>query len=50
MLFYTDLSIYDSTALVDPGRFFSFLIYTQSVVSFDGGSVATYTHINTNTE
>jgi hypothetical protein len=31
------LSIYGSTALVDLGRFFSFLIYTQSVGLLEGG-------------
>jgi hypothetical protein len=46
------LSIYGSTALVDLGRIFSFLIYTQSVL--DGGSArrkaAVYTQKNANTE
>jgi hypothetical protein len=49
------LSIYGSTALVDFGRFFSFLIYTQSVGLLGrGGSdprkACTYTQNNTNTE
>jgi hypothetical protein len=47
------LSIYGSTALVDLGRCFSFLIYTQSVDSLDGRSArfkaATYTQNNINT-
>jgi hypothetical protein len=41
------LSIYGSTALVDLGRFFSFLIYTQSIGHLERGSArhkaATYT-------
>jgi hypothetical protein len=45
------LSIYLS---MDLGRFFSFLIYTQSVDSLDGGSArhkaAAYTQDNINTE
>jgi hypothetical protein len=48
------LSICGSAALVDLGRFFSFLIYTQSVGLLGRGSArrknATYTHNNTNTE
>jgi hypothetical protein len=48
------LSIYGSTTLVDLGRFFSFLIHTQSEDSLDGGSArrkaATYTQNKTNTE
>jgi hypothetical protein len=47
------LSIHGSTALVDHGRFFSFLISTQPVNSLDGGSAhrkdATCTQ-NTNAE
>jgi hypothetical protein len=45
---------YGSTALVGLGRFFSSLIYTQSVGFLDGGSAlrktAIYTQNNTNTE
>jgi hypothetical protein len=48
------MSVYGSTALVDLDRFFSFLIYTQSVDFSDGWSArrkaATYTQDNTNTE
>jgi hypothetical protein len=48
------LSIYGSTALVDLGCFFSFLIFTQSVVLLGRGSAgrkaATYAQNNTNTE
>jgi hypothetical protein len=47
-------SIYGSTALVDLGRFFSFLVYTQSVGLFERGSARrkadTYIQNNTNTE
>jgi hypothetical protein len=46
--------MYDSTTLADFGRFFSSLIYTQSVGLLDGGSarrkVAIYTQDNTNTK
>jgi hypothetical protein len=48
------LSIYGSTALVDLGRFFSFLIYIQSIGLLGRGSAhhkaAIYTQDNTDTE
>jgi hypothetical protein len=48
------LSIYGSTALVDLGRFFSFLIYTQSTGLLGRGisrrKAATYIQNNTNIE
>jgi hypothetical protein len=52
--FHISLSIYDSTAVVDLGRFISFLIYTQSVGLLGQGSAhrkaPTYSQNNTNTE
>jgi hypothetical protein len=51
-IFY--LSLYGSTALVNLGRYFSFLIYTQTIGLLGRGSArckaATYTQNNTNRE
>jgi hypothetical protein len=48
------LSLYDSTALMDIGHFFSFLIHTKSVELLGRGSArrktTTYTENNTNRE
>jgi hypothetical protein len=54
MEMHINLYGYCSTALVDLGRYFSFLIRTQSVGLLRRGSVrrkaATYTQNNTNTK
>jgi hypothetical protein len=48
---YLSIYLWLYSSLLDPGRFFGFFIFTQSL---DGGSArrkaATYTQNNTNTE
>jgi hypothetical protein len=51
ILYRRIFSLYDSTVLKEPGRFFSFLIlYTVSRIPWTGDQPTTYTQNNTDTE